>query len=221
MSYFQNFPSVQYQFDDENIKLFKNISIRPAIREELLLAEAEQLQPYYVQSGETPETVAYDYYNDVNMNWVIMLSNNIMNLYTDWPMSDGQLKSYMYDKYRVQPDSDGVERTLTDEQIYEFISFVGSPSNNYKGAIDLDSENGPKVVIRPHHFTDEDNNEYSVGSINATADAFGRTITTPTLTPVSHEDYEVGLNDEKRKIFIPSSQIARKMKKELSQLLNE
>ena len=222
MSYFEYFPSIQYQFDDDTIKLYQNLSIRPHVREELLNFQGDQLTPYYVQSGETPETLAYDYYEDENMHWVIMLSNNVMNLYEDWPMSDSQMKSYLYDKYRVQMDSEGVERTLTDTQVYEFISFAGSPSNGYKGAIDLhDSDASPKVVIKPHHFVDSNNNVYEFDTAFATVDAFGRSIDLPEFTPVSFEEYEIGLNDTKRQIVIPTARLARMMKKELRQLVNE
>ena len=221
MAYFENFPFIRYQFDKDTIKLYQNISIRPHIREELLGADVNQMSPYYVQSGETPETLAYDYYDDETLHWVIMLANNIMNLYTDWPMSDHQMKDYIYDKYRVQKDSEGVERTLSDIQVYEYISFTGNPNNGYKGAIDLDSDNGPKIVIRPHHFVDANGTEYTYQTVFANKDAYGRFIDLPTLTPVSHEEYEISLNDEKRQIVIPSQSIATKMKKELRKIVNE
>lgn len=222
MSYFKQFPYISYQFPDNKERLFKNLSIRPAVVDELL-GDATNLQLYYVQSGETPETIAFDVYGDESMNWVIMLTNNVMNLYTDWPMSDEMLKDYIYEKYRLQSDSDGVLRTLTDDQVYEFISFVGTTTNNFRSTIEVtDSEGVHNIIIRPHHFIDEDGNKFSYNTYTVQVDAFGRTLEDkPTLFPVSHEDYEIGLNDNKRKIYIPSSSIANKMKRQLGNIINE
>lgn len=221
MSYFKQFPYISYQFPDDQERLFKNLSIRPAVVDELL-GDASNLQVYNVESGETPETIAFDVYGDEGLNWIIMLSNNIMNLYTDWPMSDEMLRDYMYEKYRTQFDSDGITRTLTDDQVYEFISFVGTPTNGYKSEIDLESgSNSPKVIIRPHHFVDENDNQYTYETISNRVDAFGRAIDLPNLTPISHEDYETTLNDLKRKIFIPSPLIANRMKRQLGKIVND
>lgn len=222
MSYFNNFPYVQYEFPNGQDSYYKNISIRPAIAE-ALKGDLTNLSVYYVEDGETPETIAFDVYGDPGMNWVIMLANDIMNLYTDWPVSEKTLEDVIYEKYRVQKDSDGIERTLTDLQVLEFLDFVGTPGNGYTSDINLyDSDNSPKVIIKPHHFEDEDNEEYSYATFSATKDAFGRTITNKTtLTPVSHYEYERSLNEEKRKIFIPSANIANRMKRELGSLLND
>lgn len=218
MPYFKYFPYVQYEFPDEVVRSFKNISLRPDLVKEL--KSPQNLEEYLVTDNETPELIAYKFYNDVSLNWIIMLANDVLNLYEDWPKSSQHLEDYIYDKYRVQKDSEGIERTLTNEQVYEFVSFVGSPTNGFKGAIDLDSENGPKVVITPRHFIDSDNLEYGYSTWSITTDAYGRTIKKPQLTPVSHYDYEQDLNDEKKRIYVPSASLAVKIKKEMRDILN-
>ena len=218
MPYFKPFPYINYAFPDGDSRLYKNLSIRPGIADELLNDESN-LQVYYVESGETPETIAFDLYGDENMHWIIMLTNNIMNLYTDWPMNDDMFKEYLYEKYRTQLDSDGVERTLSDDQVYEFISFVGLPDNNYQSYIEDTS--GWKILIRPHHFEDEDGDEYAYHTFSQTTDAFGRTLVQPTLTPVSYEQYELNLNDTKKQIYLPSRYVANKMKAQFGNIVNE
>ena len=219
MSYFRAFPNVEYRFTDKVSKIYKNISLRPTVVKELF-GSPSNLESYSVQDGETPETIAFDRYGEVTFHWVIMLANNVHNLYNDWPKTEKVLNQYIIEKYRVQTDSDGVQRTLTDTQTQELIDFVGTPANNYNSDINLqDSENSPKVVIRPIHFKDLDGDIYSYDSISVTVDAFGRSITKPTLIPVSHFEYEFDLNEEKRNILLPYPETARRIDKELRGLL--
>ena len=219
MSYFKAFPYTNYQFSSTLTKAYKNISLRPVLSEELF-GEASNLESYSIEDGETPETIAYDKYGDATFHWIVMLANNFFNIYTDWPMSEAVFDEYLKDKYRVQTDSDGVERTLTDTQVQEFLEFAGTPANNYNSDINLhDSDNSPKVVIRPKQFKDADNNVYSYDSLGVTVDAFGRSITRPTLTPVSYYDYENEINDLKRNIYLPYPAVARRINRELRDIL--
>ena len=221
MSYFRAFPYVNYEFPSGVIKRYKNLSLRPAIVEELLKSPSN-LETYSIQEGDTPEIIAFDKYGDVSMHWVIMLCNDILNIYNDWPMTTEVMEAYLLDKYRVQKDLDGVERTLTDTQIGEFVDFVGLPDDYYTSEINLhDSDNSPKVRLRPHHFIDADGYEYSLDTLGATTDAKGRYFDLPTLTPISHYDYEFSLNEAGRNIYVPYSKVAQRIKRELRELLNE
>ena len=222
MSYFKEFPLIQYEFPNGDTKIYKNLSIRPAFVDELK-NDTTNLQAYTIQDGETPETIAFDVYQDESLNWVIMLMNDVMNLYTDWPQSERNLLDNLMKKYREVEDSDGVLRTLSDLEVTEYLEFVGSTSNNFRGAIELsDSDNGPKVMLKPHHFIDEDGTYYSYESHFVTTDVFGNTIDKPnTIIPISHKDYELSVNDGKREIFIPNPRLIGKIQRELGSLVNE
>jgi hypothetical protein len=54
---------------------------------------------YHVQDGETPQGVAYDYYGDVTLDWLVLFSNEIQDPYFDWPLSEENFKSYVEQKY--------------------------------------------------------------------------------------------------------------------------
>ena len=63
------------------------------------IVQANILEPYFVQNGETPDEVSYRIYGNVKYYWTILLVNNIVNIYTEWPMSDDVLYDYAVDKY--------------------------------------------------------------------------------------------------------------------------
>ena len=43
---------------------------------------------YDVKDGETPEMIAYKYYDDVELHWTIFLVNNIVDYYEDYECSE-------------------------------------------------------------------------------------------------------------------------------------
>lgn len=56
-------------------------------------------EEYYVQDGERPDTVAYDYYDDASLDWLVLLANEIHDPYYEWPLSYEQFNSYLAQKY--------------------------------------------------------------------------------------------------------------------------
>ena len=56
-------------------------------------------EEYYVQDGERPDTVAYDYYDDQTLDWLVLLANEIHDPYYEWPLSYEQFNAYMKQKY--------------------------------------------------------------------------------------------------------------------------
>lgn len=217
MAYFENIRSVIYQFPDNVQRVVNDLSIKPRFRD-IVLENTVNFEVYTVNDGDTPETIAFNEYNDVNMHWAIMIANDITSIYTDWPKSQGQFSEYMFQKYKSQTDSDGTAVTLTRDQVTQFIQFKGTSGNDYTGFVD-----GTSVVLRPKHFIDTDKNIYTYDSIvnNSDAkDAFGRTVTYPTVTPVSIEDDEIAENEAKREIIIPKRRIIDLALKELEESLN-
>ena len=39
---------------------------------------------YDVKAGETPEYIANEFYGDPELHWVILMTNNIVDYYTQW-----------------------------------------------------------------------------------------------------------------------------------------
>lgn len=213
--YFKSFPELQYQFPDGQVRFYKDITIRPAIVDEVF-GDSRNLQEFTIKDGDTPETVAYDVYGDAQMHWVIMLANNVNSIYVDWPKTTDELSDYLENKYKDQVDSDGNDVVLTGDNLNEFIEFKGSPTNNF---ISMNDQN---VVLKPIHFQDEDGDIYSYDTATATenSDAFGRSVVAPEFFPVSIFEYEEKLNEEKRTIYVPKTSIAQQMRSELGNIVN-
>jgi len=212
MAYFDNFPYVNYEFPDGVQRFYKNISIRPAVVD-MFFDERSNFEAYTISDGETPETIAFDIFGDVNLHWTIMLPNNILSLYRDWPKTTSQFDDYLIGKYR-NSDSDTVQ------EIREYVEFAGSTANNFQTTV---GEGVRERVARPHHFEDANKISYSYDQIvnnESATDAFGRSITIPTVAPVSIYEYENELNEAKRVIVVPQFAVAQRMKAQLLNLVN-
>ena len=59
---------------------------------------------YYIPDGMRPDMVAQKFYGDSELDWIILLSNNITDIYTQWPKRENALNEYVANIYD-DPDS--------------------------------------------------------------------------------------------------------------------
>lgn len=93
VNYFKNFPVVQY-----NEHALRNIILKAKISKNLIQSY-DAYYPYTIKAGETPTSLAYDYYGSVEYVWLIFLVNDIVDPYYDWPMDDSIFNEYIIKKY--------------------------------------------------------------------------------------------------------------------------
>lgn len=100
--YFDRFPLIEYgnsgNLDSEVRKIARDIIRRVAFnqrsKEELSVYES-----YIIENDDTPEIVADRVYGDPKYHWVVLLFNEIINPYYDWPLGDQTLENYIEGKY--------------------------------------------------------------------------------------------------------------------------
>lgn len=93
MGYFSNFPLVRY-----NGGLQVNLTRRSTVSSAFKNNEA-YYYAYTVTEGDTPENLADRFYDDVNLAWVILDFNNIINVFEEWPKSQYELDMYIQEAY--------------------------------------------------------------------------------------------------------------------------
>lgn len=104
MSYFSEFPNIKYLSPfsnrDSNTTtiLAKNIFKRAKLREDI--AKTITVFTYYtIQGDERPEQVAEKIYKDPELDWVILITNNITNIQNQWPLDNQSFHNYLLEKY--------------------------------------------------------------------------------------------------------------------------
>ena len=191
MAYFEELPEISYisrlanSNRNEDRILVKNIFKRAKLRTDIESA-ITAFNYYQIEEGERPDTLAKKIYDNEELDWVILITNNITNVRDQWPLSNNDLNSYMLDKY-------GSEENLTRVHHYE-TKEIRDSSNR------LIMKSG-LVVGEEFKF------EYNIPvGITSTGNIYNYT---PILIDgesargaVTNYEYENRKNDEKRKIKI-------------------
>ena len=99
MTYFDMFPNIYYSAKgDGKFTIMKDILSRVK-----LIANVKEnilgFDYYDVQDGETPEMIAHRYYGDVKLHWTVLVANDIVDYYEDWPMSTQRFEEFVKEKY--------------------------------------------------------------------------------------------------------------------------
>ena len=103
-SYFRQLPDLDYpslrndRTSAYDYQIVKNIFKRAVIRTDIF-NEVTAFTKYSVQGDERPDQVAYNFYNDSGLDWVILTTNNIVHLRDEWPMGSADFLTYLNAKY--------------------------------------------------------------------------------------------------------------------------
>ena len=88
MSYFTVFPKTMYEFDNELVAT-TNLAADAEVLDEVRLSSSFY-QDYYIMNGERPDHVAFNFYGDPQLHWVMYLMNPKLRE-QGWPMSQAEL----------------------------------------------------------------------------------------------------------------------------------
>ena len=105
MSYFSKFPLTAYDIKGNSIfKLLPNILRRVKLRS-VIKSGGMLFDKYDVKEGEKPEDIAFKWFGDPELHWVILMTNNVTDRYYDWPMNQVQFAEFLTDKYGDNVDA--------------------------------------------------------------------------------------------------------------------
>ena len=104
MAYFDLFPNVELpSFSEKRNSSYdtivvKNLFKRGKVREDFFQNVAA-FNKFRVIGDDRPDNVAFKIYGDEELDWVVLLSNNIINIRDEWPMSQYDFQRYLDSKY--------------------------------------------------------------------------------------------------------------------------
>ena len=107
MSYFSKFPLITYDIKGDKVRkllpdILRRVKLRASIKSGNMLFDK-----YDVKEGEKPEDVAFKWFGDAELHWVILMTNNVTDRYYEWPMNQVQFAEFLTDKYGAG-NEDGV-----------------------------------------------------------------------------------------------------------------
>ena len=103
-SYFRQVPRLDYpslandRQSAYDFQTVKNLFKRAVMRDDIF-NEVTAFEKYSVQGDERPDQIAYNFYEDSGLDWVILTTNNIVHVRDEWPMSNQDFLNYLNSKY--------------------------------------------------------------------------------------------------------------------------
>ena len=108
-SYFKNYPLISLKQDGVT-KLMTDVSRYARISNDKL-AKSYEYYDYVIGDDERPDQVSFLQYGDTKFYWIILLINNIRNIWTAWPLGQSAFESFIINKYgSVAASKNGVYR---------------------------------------------------------------------------------------------------------------
>ena len=179
-SYFQRVPDFNYvsRLPDSKIgdyvrvkNLFKKGKLREDIFQNLAFFEK-----YKIVGDDRPDNVAFEIYDDSSLDWLVLLSNNVLNVQSECPLPQTDFDRFVLDKYG---DYDTLYNGIHHYETTEVKNTQG-------------------VTIVPAGL--QVDSSYSVSYYDFFTDL---QVTTGNLAiPVTNYEYEEKVENDKRNIFI-------------------
>lgn len=230
---------------DENGNSIQVTDISASLGNYELYKNDQYSMQYTIREGDTPESVAKRMYDKQSYSWIIMLINGMKSVYTDWPLSSVAFDSMIKNKYSglsslfLKLDSiknydikkDDIititNNTNTEAQVVDWNAslskltirktkgnFAVNNNISFSGSSQILATVGRVVTYEQdalHHFATNTNTYidpltgYLQGYINGVSN-----------NVVTNYDYEVKLNDDKRFVYLPLPEIARRIEQQYS-----
>ena len=214
---FNYFPKTFYSNGDGNsLDTVTNIITRFGF-EQSLKENASAFYQYEIQDGDTPEIIAHKYYGNVERHWIVLMFNDIIDPHFDWPMESRNLVDYIEAKYSTAEYADTANTSVSGVSWAKNINHnkkffkVITTTTGFGGTTTIEKIEMDAIA---HSELDPVSNDYLLQD--------GSTITeTITKESQTYYDYEVELNENKRKIKLLKKEFAPGVEKEFRRVIKK
>lgn len=223
MKYFESFPQTSFTLDSNspigNRQLVTNILARSTFLREIANNTSIAYE-YNVKESDTPEIVAHKVYGDAYRGWIVLLFNNIINPFYDWPLKTEAFDNYIFKKYGQDIDTarstiHHYEKETTKKSVYNGLLIDEEVTTQIISEYQL---NYTTNVITPTALPSIADTSVAVSS---------ETIVYPTYTltidinhkAVSNYTYEFLENEKRRKIKLLDERFVQRVEDEFRNLM--
>ena len=179
-AYFRNIPDFEYvsrNADTKQISEYqkvKNLFKRGKLKNDIF-NDLTYFTKYQIIGDDRPDNVAFDVYDDETLDWIILLSNNIINIQTEWPLDHQSFYNFLMDKYGSEESINGIHHYETTQV-----------------------RDTNRTIIVPKGLKVPQN--YSIEFYDANLESY--TTASNITTEITNYAYENKIQDDKRNIYI-------------------
>ena len=109
---------------------------------------------YDVKEGEKPEDVAFKWFGDAELHWIILMTNNVTDRYYGWPMNQAQFAEFLTDKYGA-----GSEDAIHHYEVTKDSGRTtgqGPSDYSHKVEVNSDADNASSISNREYEEREQD-----------------------------------------------------------------
>lgn len=178
--YFRQVPDFDYvsRLPDSQISDYirvKNLFKKGKLREDIF-QNISFFTKYQIVGDDRPDNVAAAFYDDATLDWLVLISNNIINIQDEWPKTQVVFDEYLLEKYGDY------------ETLYGGI-------HHYE-TVELKNNSGVTIVPAGLKVPED----YTVSYYDGDRE---RLVTANQLTvPITNYEYEEKIENAKRNIFL-------------------
>jgi len=212
--YFNYFPKVGYSIEKPNKYDYVTSLVSRFGIEDQLKENSAVFYTYQVRDGETPEIIASKVYGSSERHWIILMMNNVVDPQYDWPLSYSAFNEYVKSKYSTPEYADTANTGISGltwaqnvdnvHSYYKVITKTTSSNTNIE-KYEVDSNTYSTIVNTSNNYALQDGTSITINVTKETK---------------SYYNYEMDLNEEKRKIKILKTDFVPGLENELSQVFS-
>tara|TARA_B100001996_G_scaffold144809_1_gene110184 strand:- start:196 stop:861 length:666 start_codon:yes stop_codon:yes gene_type:complete len=103
--YFRQVPDFDYvsRLPESKISDYvkvKNLFKKGKLRNDIF-QDVTVFTKYQISGDDRPDNVAFEVYNNPDLDWIILLSNNIVNIQTEWPLPQNDFDKLLLSRYKT------------------------------------------------------------------------------------------------------------------------
>lgn len=204
--YFSKFPFTYYSLNN-SLDIITDITARFAVNSNIK-SNTFIYDLYEVKEGETPEIIAAKLYNSPERHWIVLLANDIVDVESQWPLSEFTLNRYIDQKYRTE-SMNGIKYAMDNIHSYYKVE-----------TIKLFSDDKIKNVSK---F------EIDKPTYDTLIESFGEVITLGNSVVIrdveraskTYFDYELEVNENKRNIKLFRIEFVDVLEQELKRIFSD
>lgn len=210
--YFNYFPKVDYSIEKVNTYDYVTSIVSRFGLEDSLKNNSSVFYTHQVRDGETPEILASKVYGSSEKHWVILMMNNIVDSQYDWPLTYSNFNEFVDAKYSTPEYADtsntqisGLRYAQNANNVckyYKVVSKTTSSGTNIE-KYEVDSNTYSNIIISTDTYDLQDSTSVTIVIDKSTQ---------------SFYDYEMELNENKRKIKILKPDFVPGLENEISQV---
>ena len=204
-NYFSKVPDLDYvsRLPDSRIgdyikvkNIFKGVRLREDILQDLTVFEK-----YQIVGDDRPDNVAFIVYGDSKLDWLVLKCNNIINIQSEWPMTQEDFDRHVLEKYETYDNLyNGIHH-------YETVEI-----KNSKGVVMV-----PEGLQVPSDWT-YTFFDSAMGQHLSSLKEYNTVQNNPVVS-ITNYDYETKIENEKRNIYILKKAYVNIVKDDLNEEL--